>query len=661
MQQGLFRRRLIAVLATATTAAAMTLSPATAAPSTNTPSTDTTTTNTPSTDAHPFVSGAQTTAVYDYDNAIRERVAVEVPVDADENGVNDRVMVDIIRPGEAAAAGVDVPVIIQASPYYALYPSSYFDGNGIRQVYNSWLDNYFVPRGYAVAFVDLIGTFRSSGCDDVGGDYEVAGGKAVIDWLNGRAKGFSPSGAAATADWSTGKAGMIGVSWNGTIANAVASTGVQGLETIVPIAAISSWYDYTRGFGVPFYGKYVGFLQNYVSNDASPRCEEMNKELETASDSVTGSYSPWWDPRNYRLDASQVRASVYVVHGLSDENVKTRQYGEWWDELARYGVPRKIFLHQDVHIDAFSYRNTWVQRLQPWFDHWLQGLDNGVMSTPMATIQREDGTFTTESTWPAAGSAPVKLQLDKPLNRSAGTLTLAGSGTPSSNTATISDDVESDDDYVVDPTATRSDRAVFLTSQLSAPLRLSGTGSITVRVQSDHPAAAIKARLVDYGKATRYSSYVNTAGTTCWGDGNSADTGCYANTGIATKVSDLSVITRTIANIGNYKSLSQLEPLQRGVWYDLTFELNADDAIFAAGHRLGLVLTVEQSNPDNDLDRIKLTVDPAHSSLTLPLGGGTTSLGSAGPDQPVAARVKAQPEPQRDPSILMREFVDASR
>ncbi len=54
MQRGLFRRRLIAVLATATTAAAMTLSPATAAPSTNT-----TTTDTPTTDARPFVSGAQ--------------------------------------------------------------------------------------------------------------------------------------------------------------------------------------------------------------------------------------------------------------------------------------------------------------------------------------------------------------------------------------------------------------------------------------------------------------------------------------------------------------------------------------------------------------------------------------------------------------------------
>ena len=42
---------------------------------------------------------------------------------------------------------------------------------------------------------------------------------------------------------------MIGVSYNGTLPNAVAATGVEGLETIVPIAAISSWYDYYRANG----------------------------------------------------------------------------------------------------------------------------------------------------------------------------------------------------------------------------------------------------------------------------------------------------------------------------------------------------------------------------------------------------------------------------
>ena len=39
---------------------------------------------------------------------------------------------------------------------------------------------------------------------------------------------------------------MIGKSYDGTLANGVAATGVDGLTTIVPISAISDWYDYSR-------------------------------------------------------------------------------------------------------------------------------------------------------------------------------------------------------------------------------------------------------------------------------------------------------------------------------------------------------------------------------------------------------------------------------
>ena len=43
---------------------------------------------------------------------------------------------------------------------------------------------------------------------------------------------------------------MIGTSYNGTLPIAVASTGVEGLEAIVPISAISDWYDYYRANGM---------------------------------------------------------------------------------------------------------------------------------------------------------------------------------------------------------------------------------------------------------------------------------------------------------------------------------------------------------------------------------------------------------------------------
>ncbi|MEV6411817.1 CocE/NonD family hydrolase [Kribbella sp. NPDC051718] len=610
----------------------------------------------------PFVQGTQTVAAYDYDNAIHERVQVDVPgVDGDQNGITDQITVDIIRPGEAAAAGIDVPVIIQASPYYASDPKSYFDANGTRQVFSTWLDNYFVPRGYAFAYVDMPGTFRSTGCSDVGADLEVRGTKAVIDWLNNRVPGHTPAGAVAKADWSTGKAGMIGTSWNGTIANSVASTGVKGLETIVPIAAISSWYDYTRSNGVPYYDEYMGFLHDYVSNDLSPRCVQMTGEIEQDSDTRTGSYSRWWDPRNYRLDARKVKASVFVIHGLDDENVKTRQFGEWWDELTKQGVPRKIFLHQGVHLDGFSFRDAYVDQLHPWFDYWLQGLQNDIMKAPQATIMREDGSYTTESRWPTPGAKSTKLALSKPAGGDTGGLSIAApTSDPISFTGT---DKESVDSVVLDPTAPRTDRAVFVSNDLAQPVRLSGTGKVEVRVKVNKVAAGIKARLVDYGTATRYTSVSNIANTrTCWGDGNALDTGCFADTKINTAVSNAAVVIRTLADVGHYKSLDEKVSLQSGKWYDLTFELNADDVLFAAGHRLGLVLTVEPDNPSVPFTGATITLDPTKSSLTLPLAGATASLNSPeAPQARIAANQLAQPEPEKDPIKLMEQFVEASR
>ena len=53
-----------------------------------------------------------------------------------------------------------------------------------------------------------------------------------------------------TADWTTGAVGMTGVSYNGTLPNQVATTGVEGLKTIIPVSAISSWYDYYRANGL---------------------------------------------------------------------------------------------------------------------------------------------------------------------------------------------------------------------------------------------------------------------------------------------------------------------------------------------------------------------------------------------------------------------------
>ena len=58
------------------------------------------------------------------------------------------------------------------------------------RISNSLVDEW-VPRGFAVVHSEAPGTGLSQGCPTVGGSPRNCAPKAVIDWLNGRAKGYT--------------------------------------------------------------------------------------------------------------------------------------------------------------------------------------------------------------------------------------------------------------------------------------------------------------------------------------------------------------------------------------------------------------------------------------------------------------------------------------
>jgi hypothetical protein len=97
------------------------------------------------------------------------------------------------------------------------------------------------------------GSGYSDGCPSSGGVNETLGATNVIDWLNGRRKAYTTRTGTVEApavNWHNGRTAMMGTSYNGTIPVAAATTGVQGLDAIVPISAITDWYDYYRANGM---------------------------------------------------------------------------------------------------------------------------------------------------------------------------------------------------------------------------------------------------------------------------------------------------------------------------------------------------------------------------------------------------------------------------
>ena len=366
------------------------------------------------------VADGVTQPVFGYADATRQRVWVEGDFDTNLDGIKDRIAMDIIRP-KASDSGLKVPVIMDASPYYSTLGRGNeselkrdLDGDGLLDRWPLFYDNYFVPRGYAVVLLDMVGTNNSTGCPQTGDPAEHLSAVVGIDWLNGRRAGFDKDGNQVFASWHNGKTGMIGKSYDGTLANGAASTGVDGLSTIVPISAISSWYDYVRSNGLRVMGNnYPSSLSNTVTDPADrPGCATVRLTLDMTDGDETADYTPFWAARDYNPDVDKVKASVFAVHGINDNNVKPDHMSKWWYGLAANDVPRKLWVTQTGHIDPFDFRRTeWVSTLHRWFDYWLQDVQTGIMKEPEVDFERSAETWEVAKTWPAQNSTDTNLWL----------------------------------------------------------------------------------------------------------------------------------------------------------------------------------------------------------------------------------------------------------
>ena len=588
---------------------------------------------------------ADTEPIYSYTDAVRERVWIDSGFDSDKDGFSDRISVDIMRPLESQTAGLKVPVIIDASPYYTtvgrgneseLKQDS--NGDGLNDKWPLFYDNYFVPRGYAMALLDMVGTGFSSGCPVTGGREDNLSGKVLIDWLNGRATAYDKDGNIVTADWDNGRAGMIGKSYDGTLANAVASQGVPGLTTIVPISAISSWYDYTRSNGVVTRGgNYPSSLSNTVTNsNRRAYCAPIRDMLAAKDGDEDGDYDGFWRERDYNPDAAKVTASVFIIHGINDNNVKPDHFSQWWYRLALNNVPRKIWISQEGHVDPFDFRRAqWVTTLHRWFDYWLQGIDNGIMSEPMADVERSADVWATYSSWPDATAKTTTLFLKAPDLPGAGAFSLTA--TPAATQSWIDDSSQQEATMAASPTVPTPNRLVFLSPTLKKAVRISGTPYVQLQASANQTDTNFGAILVDYGTATRVNHRATGEGVTtlttedCWGASSPTDDPCYRQTQKNTAPSDSEVVTKGILDALNRQSRREAVPLAPGTAYTFRFNFLPEDYVFEAGHQIGLVLVGSYPGYSSQADttRAQITLQVNQSKLFLPVVGGAKTIKSA--------------------------------
>lgn len=552
---------------------------------------------------------------------IRHDLFVETGFDSDGDGRMDRMHVAVTRQKQTDTEGLKVPVIYNTSPYFAgvgsTDPKFMWDPKhelgatppqhaqppaiaqqSLRPVISNALVGEWVPRGFAVVHSESPGTGLSEGCPTVGGANEALAPKAVIDWLNGRAKGYTEvdNQEEVVAYWCTGKVGMTGTSYEGTLPLAAATTGVEGLEAIIPVAPNTSYYHYYRSHGLirhpgGYMGEDIDVLYNFIASGYEDRrekcdCDVRDKELADGMDRLTGDYNDFWAGRDYLNQLDAVKAATLMAHGFNDWNVMPEHSYRIYRALKEKGVPCQIFYHQAGHGGDPP-----RQMMNRWFTRYLYGIENGVEKDPRSWIVREDARRnkpTAYPDYPHPAATPVRLF---PGAGGSGVATLGLEADPSAAVEKLVDDHRISGGQLA-AADTSSNRLLFATATLTEPLHLSGIGRVKIRLASSKPAANLSVWLVALP----------------WTDSD--------------RIHD-DIITRGWADPQNHRSLRESEPMVPGEFRELEFELQPDDQVIPAGARIGWMIF--SSDRDFTLwpePGTELSVDLAATSLELPVVGG---------------------------------------
>ena len=563
------------------------------------------------------------------DQWIRHDLWVETNFDTDGDGKMDRMHVAVTRPFQTDSEGLTLPVIYVTSPYFAgVAPETegaFWNVNhelgekvagivhpevtrkGKRPIISNSHIKKWIPRGYIVVHSSSPGTGLSQGAPTVGGQNESLAPKAVIDWLCGRVSGYTtPYGnEIVVAYWSTGKVGMTGTSYNGTLPLAAATTGVEGLEAIIPIAPNTSYYHYYRSNGLVrspggYLGEDIDVLYDFIhSGDESKRAFNnktiRDTEMKNGMDRITGDYNDFWAGRDYLNQMKPMKAALLMAHGFNDWNVMPEHSYRISKRAKEMGIPTQIYYHQNGHGGPPP-----IKMMNRWFTRYLHGIENDVENDAKAWIVREnDGRQypTAYTDYPNPEATPVVLYINAGTS-SYGRLSLENSS--SKGQETFSDNASFSATSLAQSTSSNH-RLLYVSDILKEDLHISGLASITIKAASSKPAVNLSVYLVSLP----------------WNKNKGA------------KITE-NIITRGWADLQNNSSLSKSSPLIPGKFYKMTFDFQPDDQIIKKGQQIGLMLFSSDSEytllpkPGTEL-----TIDLKETMITLPIVGGKSAFKKA--------------------------------
>ncbi|WP_033307170.1 CocE/NonD family hydrolase [Streptomyces iakyrus] len=493
-----------------------------------------------------------------------------------------------------------VPAVLEYIPYRK---------RDLTAVRDSVHHPYLAGHGYACVRVDLRGTGDSEGVlRDEYLEREQADAEEILAWL-------------AEQHWCDGGTGMMGISWGAFAALQVAARRPPSLKAI----AIASFTDDRHADDMHYMGGALlsdnlaeaGTMFAYGTCPPDPavvgdRWRGMwHERLENTEPWVLEwlrhqRRDDYWRHASVCEDYTSVRCPVLASSGWADgySNAVTRLLGN-------LDVPRKGLIgpwsHKFPHLGEPGPAIGYLQELVRWWDHWLKGVDNGVMDGPMLLAWMQDsvppstsyeerpGRWVGEPHWPSPHIRPETHPLTRhtigPAQDATAVPSEGGAAMTVRSPLSVGQFAGKWASYNAPPDLPYDQREedggslVFDSEPLTEPVEILGSPSVELDLSVSEPVALVAARLSD-----------------------------VSPDGAATRVS------YGILNLTRRDSTESPEPLEPGRRYRATIPLNGVAQAFPAGHRIRLSLSTSYwplawPAPKPAL----LSVHEHSSTLTLPV------------------------------------------
>jgi predicted acyl esterase len=263
---------------------------------------------------------------------------------------------------------------------------------------------WWCPRGYACVRVDSRGAGKSPGESDPSSYQESLDFSDAIEWT-------------AKQPWCSGSIGLLGISYHAASQWRVANLQPPSLKAIMPWEGRADQYRdqaYHGGiFALGFMGNWwlthtahhlLGRPRSY--NPDAFHNDMMWKYMRNDLD------SGFWQTNSAQWE--KITLPVYSVGNWGGFSMHLRGNTEAY--LRAASKNKKLRIHTGTHFHPFHSEEGRMDQLR-WFDHWLKGLDTGIMDEPPVKLEIRTGgspdryPFRFENEWPLARTQWTKYYL----------------------------------------------------------------------------------------------------------------------------------------------------------------------------------------------------------------------------------------------------------